>query len=253
MTLSSEACRPCRNQVKPIAVISGPMLLPGRWYQANRPVPEKPQPASRISATTRPRELWWSLVRTSAAEATPIAKAAIARAIRARRRLVMREVPVACRSSDQCRDRLAAQLSLGDEAPRGADGDLLAEVRPLPGRGEHDRRALAGGAQTGGDLEAVEVGKLNVEQDQVGVELADGLERRSPVLRLADHHVAVGLEHPPRAEPEARVVVDDQDGGRHAPIVLHRRGLRGTANPTPPGGKPHRQTPASPMEAGFPR
>ena len=71
-------------------------------------------------------------------------------------------------------------------------------------------------AQKLGDLEAVDVGQLDVEQDDVRMQGAGGLEGGLAVHRLADHLVAVGLQQRPGAGPEAGVVVDDEDARCHA-------------------------------------
>src|SRR5262249_40091614 len=55
--------------------------------------------------------------------------------------------------------------------------------------------------------------QLDVEQHDVGVELAGDAERLAPVGGLADHVEALGLEQPARYAAEARVVVDDDDRG----------------------------------------
>ena len=52
---------------------------------------------------------------------------------------------------------------------------------------------------------------------------AASCERLGPVLRLADDREPVALEQRPRGRPEARMVVDDEHGLRHA---LHRRRAR---------------------------
>ena len=65
------------------------------------------------------------------------------------------------------------------------------------------------------DLEPVDVGELHVEQDDVGAQLMHPVERRHTVLRLAHDDVALELEQPARGGPEARVVVDDENGCSH--------------------------------------
>ena len=67
----------------------------------------------------------------------------------------------------------AGELGLRDEAAGAAGGDQVAVVGRVAARDEHDRAASCRSG-TGGlrDLEAVQVGQLDVEQDDVGVELA---------------------------------------------------------------------------------
>ena len=72
--------------------------------------------------------------------------------------------------------------------------------------------------QPGGDLEAVEIWQLHVEQHEVGLELLRRRDGRLTVAGLADHVEALGFEQSPRAGPERRMVVDDQDAhhGTHS-------------------------------------
>jgi hypothetical protein len=63
--------------------------------------------------------------------------------------------------------------------------DVLVEVE---GRQyEHLRRRLAAGEQLPGRLEPVELGHADVDQYEVGLELARPRERLAPVTGLADH------------------------------------------------------------------
>ena len=66
------------------------------------------------------------------------------------------------------------------------------------------------------DLEAVDVGQLDVQQDDVRQQRAGAGHGGHAVDRLADHLVAVGLQQRPGAGPEAGVVVDDEDARCHA-------------------------------------
>src|SRR5262249_28821161 len=91
--------------------------------------------------------------------------------------------------------------------------DLVAVVRAVAARDEHDRGAAA--VRTGkrtSDLEPCRVGKLNVEEDDLGVEQLDLLERLAPVLGLADDLEPLGFEKRPRGGAEARVVVHAENG-----------------------------------------
>src|SRR6476659_7284975 len=69
------------------------------------------------------------------------------------------------------------------------------------------------------------------------MELIDRLERVGTVLGLPDDREAVLLEEHPRATPEARVVVDDEDrrAAVHGRIVSDVPGVRGVANRTGAG------------------
>jgi len=81
-------------------------------------------------------------------------------------------------------------------------------------------------------VEAVAVGQLDVEEDEVGPQLTARAERRFGAVRLADDLVALGLEQPARLLPEARVVVDDEHGPHDPVIVADPPAGRHTANRT---------------------
>src|SRR5262249_34572995 len=97
---------------------------------------------------------------------------------------------------------------------------------------EHDRRRGAVRLETTGDLEPVEVGQLDVEQDEIRVELLRLGERLLAVCRLADDREAFCLEQRACGRTEARVVVDDEDCPGH---VIHRR----KSSRESPYGYPH--------------
>ena len=114
--------------------------------------------------------------------------------------------------TEQRSERLAGELVLGHEAARAAARDQLRRVRPVAARGEDDRGRVAVAGEPRGDVEAVEVGELDVEQDDVRAQPARLGERGRAVGGLADDLVALGLEQQPRPGAEAGVVVDDEDG-----------------------------------------
>ena len=72
------------------------------------------------------------------------------------------------------------------------------------------------------DLEPVEVGQLDVEQNEIGLELASGAKGLDRVLGLAHDLVSLCLEQRPDAGSKAGVVVDDEDCHAH---IFVRRGL----------------------------
>jgi hypothetical protein len=84
-------------------------------------------------------------------------------------------------------------------------------------------------AVSSADFEAVHVGQLYVEQDDVRAEFRDCGERCDPVLRDAHDVETVGLQQHPRAGPEARVIVDDQDC-HVRPLVGEERRERDTVD-----------------------
>src|SRR5204862_5553320 len=82
--------------------------------------------------------------------------------------------------------------------------------------------------QPPGDLEAVEIGHVDVEQHDVGTELLREAQRAVPVLGFADDVEIIALEEATRTVAERLVVVDDQDG-RHP---RSHRSACGSANST---------------------
>jgi CheY-like chemotaxis protein len=107
-----------------------------------------------------------------------------------------------------------------DEAACAALLDERAEVRALAAGRHDDRGPVAAGGQPRRDLEAVDPGQLDVEQDDIGPQLAHGLERALAVGRHADDVEAAGLEDAPRDFTEAPVVVDDQQCHCHLPKIV---------------------------------
>ena len=79
------------------------------------------------------------------------------------------------------------------------------EVSTTSGGGRVDRELAR-------DLEPLDVGQADVEQDEVGPEVARRSEAGRAVARLADHGEPVRLEQGARLDPEAGVVVDDENG-----------------------------------------
>ena len=88
------------------------------------------------------------------------------------------------------------------------------------------------------DVEPVEVGEVDVEQDEVGVQLARGLEAAGAVLGLADDVEALVLQQQARRGAEARVIVDDEDLHGHTSSVPGARVFSVRVNTTCPRGCP---------------
>ena len=109
----------------------------------------------------------------------------------------------------------AESSALGRKPHAGVRGEAGTVVAGLAARGEHHRRHEPVAGEPLGDLEAVDVGELHVEQDDLGAQLVHRVEGRHPVRRLAHDHVTLELEQPARGGPEPRVVVDDEDGCSH--------------------------------------
>jgi len=87
---------------------------------------------------------------------------------------------------DHLQQCLAAEARLGDESARRARVDQVAVVEPLPARDQDDEGRARFPGEHLGDREAVEVRELDVEQDDIGVEVADCDEGAGAVGRLPD-------------------------------------------------------------------
>ena len=79
---------------------------------------------------------------------------------------------------------------------------------------------MAGDA--GGDVEAVDVGELHVQEHELRLEATGLGDRARAVHRLADDVEPLRLQQHARARPKGRVVVDDQDGAVHRVDSRHR-------------------------------
>ncbi len=105
-----------------------------------------------------------------------------------------------------------------DEVVVGARAQAADLLLDLPLGGEHDDRNVAGGAllgpDLGRDLVAVELGQHDVEQDQVG-RLGSPQAESLRAIGRDDDVVAFLLERVLQEPLYVRVVVDDEDLGRH--------------------------------------
>ena len=79
-------------------------------------------------------------------------------------------------------------------------------------RGQDDERRRPVDRELAGDLEALDVGQADIEEDEVRAEGSGGLEAGEAVGRLADDVEAVGGEEGAGLDAEARAVIDDEDG-----------------------------------------
>ena len=105
-----------------------------------------------------------------------------------------------------------------------------AVVDLVAGREDADGDVLAAVAQAGEHLEAVEVGHVQVEQDDGRVDAADRLERR-PAAGRGDDGEALQLEAGGDRAADARVVVhkqDDRPGRRRLTHAGRPRSRRAT-------------------------
>ena len=105
-----------------------------------------------------------------------------------------------------------------DEVVVGAGAQAADLLLDLALGGEHDDRDVAGaallGPDLGRDLVAVELGQHDVEQDQVGRLGAPQAESLRAIGR-DDDVVALLLERVLQESLDVRVVIDDEDLGRH--------------------------------------
>ena len=190
-------------------------------------MPAKPQPAARTSAAQSPRGLVWSLVRISAGDG--------------RRR---REDGEHDRAPSQGAAQAAHPISSAIASPLSSPlvmkprAGLSATASPksaaLAGRGEDDRGRLAERARSrAATSKPSRSGSCTSSRTRSGSSSRGGVDRgarRRPPRRPP-------RSRSPRASaarwPEARVVIDDQDGRGHSSIVLHRRALQGYGLATP--------------------
>ena len=121
--------------------------------------------------------------------------------------------------------------SFGDLCRRGAlvqepvdpQAESLEEVLFLLPAGEHeDSRGRAHGPKPSGELEAVQPGDAQVEDDDVRVDAGSLLDRTVALTDLADDLSSsqLGTGHPDKV-PDQGVVFDDEDsgeGGGHVPL-----------------------------------
>jgi len=114
-------------------------------------------------------------------------------------------------------DQLLGRSVFEQEAARARSQrlvDVFVEVERR--QDQHRGRALSVSEDPTGRLEPVQVGHLDVHQDDVGTSPARELDGVATVDRLADD-VEVGLQLEDRAKARAheRLVVGDQHGDRH--------------------------------------
>ena len=113
-----------------------------------------------------------------------------------------------------------------DQVVVGAGAQAADLLLDLALGGEHDDRDVAGRALLGPDLRrdlvAVELGQHDVEEDQVGRLGAPQAESLGAVRR-DDDLVALLLQRVLQQSLDVRVVVDDEDLGRHQSSTERRR------------------------------
>ena len=105
--------------------------------------------------------------------------------------------------------QLAALEGL-DQVVVGAAVEAVDPVLGLGPRGQHQDRHVALGPQAAADLDPVEPGQPEVEDDEVGHEVAGDVERLDAVAGGA-HLVALVAQRAPQDVGDLGVVLDDED------------------------------------------
>ena len=100
-----------------------------------------------------------------------------------------------------------------DQVVVGAAVEAGDAVLGLGAGGQHQDRHVAVGAQPAADLDAVEAGEAEVEDDQVGDEAGGDVQRLDAVGRGLDL-VALVAQRTPQDVGYVGVVLDDQDSAR---------------------------------------
>ena len=117
------------------------------------------------------------------------------------------------RQSQQPAQPVPAELRLGDVPVRLAVLDPEPVVAARSARHEYHRGRGDPCGEGGGHDEAVDIRKLNVEQNQVWAELTTRVDRLGPGGGLPDDKEAVRRQELARDRPEGGMIVHDQDPG----------------------------------------
>jgi hypothetical protein len=105
---------------------------------------------------------------------------------------------------------------------RGGRPKPRAISRRLTARNEHDHGRIPLRRQPLGHGEAVDTGKLHVYQHDLRPHPLDRRDRLSAVGCLGDDREALGLQQRSRGLPKLGVIIDNQHGRAHRPIVPMR-------------------------------
>ena len=116
------------------------------------------------------------------------------------------------------RDQVALLERL-DEVGQGAGVARLLDHLALAEGGEDQHAAQLLGGDDAGRLEPVDARHLDVEDRQVGLQLADQLDRLVAAAGLADDHVALLLEGLAEVHADDGLVLGDHDSKRQAGIL----------------------------------
>jgi hypothetical protein len=122
-------------------------------------------------------------------------------------------------SAEQRPDRSNRQLRLRDEAARRALGNQRAEIAEMETRGEDHLHRQVKRGELLGNVEAVGVGQLHVNEDEIWFMFAGKLNATRPRYRLSNDREALGVEHFAQSAAEGGVVVDDENPSAHEQIL----------------------------------
>lgn len=100
----------------------------------------------------------------------------------------------------------------------GADPEPDQHVGLVVARGEHQHRHRAGGLHTAADLQSVEAGQHDVEDQQIGLPGLGGVDGRRPVARGL-HEKSLGAQTGRDGVDDRRIVLDHEH-----PALRARRG-----------------------------
>jgi DNA-binding NarL/FixJ family response regulator len=129
-------------------------------------------------------------------------------------------VPLLCKRAVHDRgEGSAGQRSLSDEAAGAGHRELRTVVGGIAARGHDDTGRVVDRQQDLRYGEAVDIGKLDVEQYNLRTKPFRLQERLRSVGRRPDDGEAIGREQRGRRFPESSVIIDDQQRPAHVVIV----------------------------------
>ena len=123
-------------------------------------------------------------------------------------------------SADDLRKRRARQVDLRDEAAGMRVRHSIAVRTRIATRDEDDDRRRWPGRKVLGHLEAIGVRQLDVQQDDTRAKLLDLVEGFGAIGCFPDHVKPVRLQELASSGPKVAMIVDDQHGRSHRPMVF---------------------------------
>ena len=128
--------------------------------------------------------------------------------------------PMRRNSGDDCMEGCAGELALAEKA-RNLRIAKLGRVRaPIAARDQDDLRAIGVGSEPSGDVEAVHPGKLDIEENDIGMELRNCRECSLSILGEADDVEPLELEQGPGRGAKVLVIINDQQRLPHDPRIV---------------------------------